>query len=258
MNVAGEPTTTEPEAQLQSLGRLAGGLAHDVNNLLLVIRDYVDSASKALTDGNTSAARDGLAGAVETVERAGRMTQGLLTAVSPRPRPSLVYHMNAILDSMETLLRDVVGHDIELVLEQGPDVPDLTGAPALIEQVILNLVLNARDAISGRGRVTITTSTLSATRPEAGLPAALYVILTVADNGDGMDKETREKVFDPFFSTKPGTSSSGLGLTTVREIAIRHGGEVHIHHGTSGTTVTVTLPTSSPDTGPDDPHPHLP
>jgi signal transduction histidine kinase len=258
MNVAGEPTTTEPEAQLQSLGRLAGGLAHDVNNLLLVIRDYVDSASKALTDGDTSAARDELAGAVETVERAGRMTQGLLTAVSPRSRPSIVYHLNAILDSMESLLRDVVGRDIELVLEQGPDVPDLTGAPALIEQVILNLVLNARDAIAGPGRITITTSTLSATRPEAGFPTALYVILAVADTGAGIDKEARDKIFDPFFSTKPEGSSSGLGLTTVREIAIRHGGDVHIYHGASGTTVTVILPTPSPGIGPDEPHSHLP
>ncbi len=243
--MAGKPSITAPDLQLQSLGRLAGGLAHDVNNLLLVIRDYVDSASKALAEGDLGAARDELGGATETVERAGRMTQGLLSAVSPRPDPTSAYHLNDILGSMETLLKEVVGPNVELTLEPGSDVPSLTGSAALIEQVILNLVLNARDAVGGRGRIVITTSALSLNRPDSESPAALHAILAVSDDGSGMDEQTRARAFDPFFTTKSGTTGSGLGLTTVREIATRHGGDVRIYDRRPGTTVTVLLPVAT-------------
>jgi signal transduction histidine kinase len=244
MSTVGASSAAGPDLHLQSLGRLAGGLAHDVNNLLLVIQSYVDSAATAVETGDIGAAKDDLAGAAETVERAGRMTRGLLSAVDPRPAPGVTYHLNAILDSMEALLKDVVGPEIELVLERGTDVPELTGTPALVEQVILNLVLNARDGIVSQGRVTITTAALSAAGTPGDVTAGLYAILAVTDNGEGMDEETRGRVFDPFFTTKTGETARGLGLTTVLEIAHRHGGDVRIYDATPGTTVTVILPTT--------------
>jgi len=180
------------------------------------------------------------------------MTQGLLTAVNPRAGISSTYHLNTILGSMETLLREVAGPDVELVIERGSDVPDLTGAPALIEQVILNLVLNARDALNGRGRVVITTSALCLNRPDAESPAALHAILAVWNNGPGMDQQTQDRAFDPFFTTKSEKRGTGLGLTTIREIVTRHGGDVRIYVARPGTTVTVILPTHR--TGPAEPH----
>lgn len=243
MSVIGESSAAGPDLQLQSLGRLAGGLAHDVNNLLLVIRGYVDSAASAIATGDIGTAREELAGAAATVERAGRMTQGLLSAVNPRPDPVVPFQLNAILDSMEALLRDVAGSEIELVLERGADVPELVGTPALIEQVILNLVLNGRDSIAGSGRIVITTASLSAAGTPGDVPAGLYAILAVSDDGEGMDDETRARAFEPFFTTKPGMSGRGLGLTTVREIARRHAGEVRMYDARPGTTVTVMLPT---------------
>jgi two-component system cell cycle sensor histidine kinase/response regulator CckA len=248
MSAVGESSATGPDLQLQSLGRLAGGLAHDVNNLLLVIRSYVDSASSAVETGDLGTARDDLAGAAETVERAGRMTQGLLSAVNPHPASPVSYHLNAVLESMDSLLRDVVGSATELVLEPGADVPELEGTPALIEQVILNLVLNARDGIVGQGRVVIKTASLSAEDAPDDFPAGSYAILSVTDNGEGMDEKTRERVFDPFFTTKPGKPGRGLGLTTVREIAHRHGGDVRIRDAGPGTTVAVILPATAAKT----------
>jgi signal transduction histidine kinase len=243
MSAVGESSAAGPDLQLQSLGRLAAGLAHDVNNLLLVIRGYVDSAASAIATGDMGTAQEELAGAAETVDRAGRMTQGLLSAVSSRPDPTVTFQLNAILDSMEALLRDVAGAEIELVLERGADVPELAGTPALIEQVILNLVLNARDGIDGPGRIAVTTAALSAAGTPGEVPAGLYAILAVTDDGEGMDDETRERAFDPFFTSKPGRTGRGLGLTTVREIAHRHGGDVRLYDARPGTTVTVILPT---------------
>ena len=136
---------------------------------------------------------------------------------------------------METLLREVAGPTIELVFERGSDVPELRGAPALIEQVVLNLVLNARDALEGRGRIVITTSTLPVARPDSTMPggALRHSRRRRRRSRDGCG-EARERAFDPFFSTKSAGSGTGLGLTTVREIATRHGGEVHIYDGQPG------------------------
>jgi len=207
--------------KMEVIGRLAGGVAHDFNNLLTGILLYCDLLSSAMEPGNR------LRQHVEEVRMAGEqgaaLTQQLLAIARkqvPQPRPILI---NEVVASTENLLRRLVGEQIELVTVLDASTGKVLADQAQLRQVLLNLVLNARDAMSQGGRITVRTQ--SADFPGSRQPA---VSLTVEDNGCGMDAATRARLFEPFFTTKQPGHGTGLGLATVRRIVDESGGVIQV------------------------------
>ncbi|MBZ5656622.1 MAG: PAS domain S-box protein, partial [Acidobacteriia bacterium] len=222
--------------KMEVIGRLAGGVAHDFNNLLTGILLYCDLLSSALEPG------DRLRQHVEEVRMAGEqgaaLTQQLLAIARkqvPQPRPVLI---NEVVASTENLLRRLVGEQIELVTVLGAGLGRVLADQAQLRQVLLNLVLNARDAMPQGGRITVRTEATDF--PGDSQPA---VSLTVEDNGCGMDASTRARLFEPFFTTKQPGHGTGLGLATVRRIVDESGGVIQIESEPGrGSRIEVFLP----------------
>ncbi|HEV8149882.1 MAG TPA: PAS domain S-box protein [Gemmatimonadales bacterium] len=235
--------------KMDSLGRLAGGVAHDFNNLLTVIRGYADVLSGELSG------EDPRLGEVREIRRAADRATSLtrqLLAMSRRQvlQPREV-ELNGLVQEMERMLRRVLGAAIHIVTESGPEPGWVRADPGQLEQVLLNLTVNARDAMPQGGTLTIGTRGVlisgsasgSGEPPPQGLPPGDYVMLRVADTGIGMDKETLGKIFDPFFTTKPVGEGTGLGLATVYGIVQQSNGAITVESepGT-GTQFRVFLP----------------
>ena len=208
--------------KLEAVGRLAGGVAHDFNNLLTVIATYCDLALARIEPDNP--VHEMVRAIRGSGRRAALLTRQLLafsrrTVVSP-----VVLDLNELLLDREELLRKVIGEDIELSLQLDPDPCPISADPTQLEQVLMNLALNARDAMPAGGKVQL------ATRNVAGLPrgAGAHVLLTVEDNGIGMPEETRARVFEPFFTTKEVGRGSGLGLPVVFGIVQQSGGHIEL------------------------------
>jgi two-component system cell cycle sensor histidine kinase/response regulator CckA len=208
--------------KLEAVGRLAGGVAHDFNNLLTVIATYCDLALARIEPDNP--VHEMLRAIRGSGRRAAMLTRQLLafsrrTVVSP-----VVIDLNELLLDREDLLRKVIGEDIELSLQLDPGPCPISADPTQLEQVLLNLVLNARDAMPAGGKVRL------ATRNLPGIPraAGAQVLLTVEDNGIGMPEETRARVFEPFFTTKEVGRGSGLGLPVVFGIVQQSGGHIEL------------------------------
>ena len=222
--------------KMEVIGRLAGGVAHDFNNLLTGILLYCDLLSSAMEPG------DRLRQHVEEVRIAGEqgaaLTQQLLAIARkqvPQPRPILV---NEVVASTENLLRRLVGEQIELVTVLGAGLGKVLADQAQLRQVLLNLVLNARDAMSHGGRITVRTQATDF--PGDSQPA---VSVTVEDNGCGMDASTRARLFEPFFTTKQPGHGTGLGLATVRRIVDEAHGVIQVQSEPGcGTRIEVFLP----------------
>jgi PAS domain S-box-containing protein len=217
--------------KLESVGRLAGGIAHDFNNLMTGVIGFSELALARLD------AEDPVLRFVEEAKRSGErateLTQRLLAfgrRQTLRPRP---LDLNLVVREMETLLGRLIGAQIDLVLElQGPRCP-LVADRSQLEQVVMNLAINARDAMDGRGRLRIAT----------GCDESGHVQLTVADTGSGMDAETQSKLYEPFFTTKEEGKGTGLGLSTVFGIVHQSGGQIAVDSALGrGTTFTITLP----------------
>jgi signal transduction histidine kinase/CheY-like chemotaxis protein len=228
--------------KMELIGQMTGGVAHDFNNLLTAVLGNLELASHRNADAKI---RRYLAGATHAAQRGAKLTSQLL-AFSRRQRlETESTDLNALVSGMSDLLFRTIGSTIriETVLHKGL-WPALIDA-SQIELVILNLAINARDAMPGGGRLTITTSnvnTQDAKRPRE-LAAAEYVVVSVSDTGTGMTEEVLKKVFEPFFTTKAIGSGTGLGLSQVYGIAKQTGGGVRIDTELgSGTTVTVYLP----------------
>jgi signal transduction histidine kinase len=233
--------------RLEAIGQLAGGVAHDFNNLLTVIIGYGESLRERITPGTEEATEaDELLAAAQ---RAANLTRQLL-AFSRRqtlqPRP---VNLNDVITRMQAMLARLIGEHVRLATGLAGDLGIVQADRAQLEQVILNLVLNARDAMADGGTVTIDTfnQTVQAneilasseTRP---IPEGPYVVLSVIDTGGGMSEGTREHAFEPFFSTK-GTKGTGLGLSTVYGIVKQSGGFVWLQSETGrGTRVRIFLP----------------
>ncbi|NOT07221.1 MAG: PAS domain S-box protein [Gemmatimonadales bacterium] len=232
--------------KMDSLGRLAGGVAHDFNNLLTVIRGYADVLSGELSDG------DPRLGEVREIrkaaDRASSLTRQLL-AVSRRqllvPRE---VDINALVQEMERMLRRVIGEDIIIVTRPGDDLGWVRADPGQLEQVLLNLAVNARDAMPKGGTLTIETHRAivhaagddPATR---GVPPGDFVVLQVTDTGLGMEPETQAQIFEPFFTTKPVGEGTGLGLSTVYGIVQQSNGTITVESTPgAGTAFRVFLP----------------
>ncbi len=204
--------------KLEAVGQLAGGIAHDFNNLLTAISGY---AELALSDTQSGGVRAELAHIQDAAARAASLTRQLL-AFSRRQqlRPEVI-DMNEVVLEMGGMLQRLIGTQVELVIDLGSDLRLTLADPTQVQQIVLNLAVNARDAMPDGGRLDIRTENV-----ERG--ATAYVSLTVSDTGVGMDDRTRERVFDPFFTTKPVGEGTGLGLATVHGIVKQSGGEVEV------------------------------
>ena len=230
--------------KMEAIGRLAGGIAHDFNNLLMVISGYSEFLLDRLGPDLTlrSPAQE-IAGAAD---RASSLTRQLLAFSRKQMLTPKVLDLNGVVSENLKMLNRIIGEDIELVMIPAAGLGAVRADAGQIEQVIMNLAVNARDAMPGGGRLTIETSNLTIDEEFARLHAPLlpgeYVVLSISDNGAGMDLETQSHIFEPFFTTK-GLKGTGLGLSTVYGIVKQSGGYIWVYSDAGkGTTFKVYLP----------------
>ena len=217
--------------KMDAIGRLAGGVAHDFNNLLLAITGYADFLISSLTDPTQKRYAKEIQSAGE---RAAALTHQLLAFSRRQVLQPRVVNLNDCVREIETMLRRLIGEGVHVELALEPDLRAVEADPSQIGQVLLNLAVNARDAMAGHGTLTI------ATRNDGG-----HAVLEVADDGAGMDEETRTRLFEPFFTTKEVGSGTGLGLSTVYGIVAQSGGSIDVRSEPGlGATFTVRLPTT--------------
>jgi len=229
--------------RLDAVGRLAGGIAHDFNNLLMVITGHSQMLLEAMHPGDP--ARADLEQVVKAADRATDLTHQLLAFSRRQAVRCTVLNLNVLVEEMERMLRRVMGEDIELITALHPGLQPVRADPGQIEQVILNIALNARDAMAGGGRLTIETSCAEITpasgRERSGPPSGKYVVLSVTDTGAGMDSDIQSRVFEPFFTTK--AHGTGLGLSTSYGIIRQAGGDIWVDSKPGqGTTFQIYLP----------------
>jgi two-component system, cell cycle sensor histidine kinase and response regulator CckA len=227
------------------VGRLAGGVAHDFNNLLTVILGYSQILADGLPEGSRLA--DNTAQIKSAADRAAGITRQLLafsrkTVLSPR-----VINLNDIVVNLDSLLRRLIGEDIEVRTLPANDLGSVKADPSQIEQVVMNLALNARDAMPRGGTVALETAnvTLDETcaRDHQGLEPGRYVMLAVSDTGEGMAPETQARIFEPFYTTKEIGKGTGLGLSMVYGIVKQSGGYIWVYSEPGrGTTFKIYLP----------------
>lgn len=235
----------EQSNKMEAIGRLAGGVAHDFNNLLTAIIGYSDLLliEKSL-DTETSVCIEEIKRASE---RAASLTQQLLAFSRKQVLQPKVLLLNQLVSGIDKMLRRLISEDIEFVTRLDPELGKVRADPGQIEQVLLNLVVNAKDSIQGAGTITIETGNVSmdksccAERPE--IVPGEYVLLSVSDTGKGIDKETIEHIFEPFFTTKERGHGTGLGLSTVYGIVKQSNGYIYVNSETDqGTTFNIYLP----------------
>jgi PAS domain S-box-containing protein len=220
--------------RMQAAGKLAGGVAHEVNNMMTGVLGFSEFLLRSLE------ADDPRRADVEEIFRAGTraadVTRQLLAFTRQQVLRPQTLQLNTVVHEMEKMLRRSVGEDITLELRLSPEIGEIRADRGQLEQVLINLVLNARDAIvSGSGRVTIETGasvwdeTYAARHPGVELPLGQYAMLAVSDTGCGMEPDVRERIFEPFFTTKPMGQGTGLGLSTVYGIVKQSGGYVWVY-----------------------------
>jgi two-component system, cell cycle sensor histidine kinase and response regulator CckA len=231
--------------KMDSVGRLAGGIAHDFNNLLTVMIGYAEllHTSSEMPAPFRAAVSEILAAARRAAELTGRM---LAFARKQRVQPRAV-NVNDVVRSVEELLRRIIGEDIRLDVQLAADLPPVLIDPTQLEQVLMNLAVNARDAMPGGGTLTITSTAVEITDEEArrrpGLRTGWQVQLSMTDTGVGMDRETLARVFEPFFTTKEPGKGTGLGLAMCYGIVKQASGFIWCDSAQGiGTTCTVLLP----------------
>lgn len=214
--------------KMEAVGRLAGGVAHDFNNTLSVITGYSDLLQRNLPVGDPSHGH-----AVEIAKaghRAAALTRQLLGFSRKQVIQPVVLDLNATTSELEKMLRRVIGEDIELTFKRQPGLWPVKIDPGQIEQVLMNLVVNSRDAMPRGGRLCVEIANVELdeiyARQNAFVIPGSYVVLSVSDNGCGMDKETQPHIFEPFFTTKEYSKGTGLGLSTVYGIAKQNGGYI--------------------------------
>ncbi len=234
--------------KMDAVGRLAGGLAHDINNYVTAITSHCELVKMQIPPEDPFAAplHAKMDVVIGTANKVSALIRRLLAFSKKQPVQPLVIGLNAVVLGMQSMLHGLIGEDIELGTALAEDLWPVRIDPAQVEQILLNLVVNAREASPRGGRVTIETANHRLDRGylegATVLAAGDYVLLAVSDTGMGIPAEFRDRIFEPFFTTKPGTGN-GLGLATVYGIAKQNGGHVSVYSEVSkGTTFKVYLP----------------
>ena len=234
--------------KMAAMGRLAGGIAHDFNNILTVVLGYSDMLASVLpaTDPNYGPIRR----IKESAERAVSLTQQLLAFSRKQVLQPEVLNLNEVIADLERMLRRLIGEHVELAISCDKTLGPMRADPGQIGQVVMNLALNARDAMPNGGRLTIRTSNVDVGAPAPGAPdvePGRYVMLAVGDTGVGMDAETQKRIFEPFFTTKGKKVGTGLGLSTVYGIVEQSGATIRFSSELAqGTTFWIFFPRITP------------
>ncbi len=243
--------------RLESLGQLAGGVAHDFNNLLGVISNYAafaaEEVAKEAADERWQTVRDDIGQVQRAAEQAAGLTRQLLAFARQEVIQPRVLNVNDVVLNVEQLLIRTLGEHVELIADLAADLPPVLADPGQIEQVLVNLAVNARDAMPQGGKLIIHTAStvIDDTADQSGLPPGQYASLKVSDTGSGMAKDVLDRVFEPFFTTKPKGEGTGLGLATVYGIITQAGGHARIYSELGlGTSFTALLPITEQDMAP--------
>jgi signal transduction histidine kinase/ActR/RegA family two-component response regulator len=231
--------------KLEAVGRLAGGISHDFNNLLTVILGYSDISRRNLKEGDPLCRN--LDEIIKASERAASLTRQLLAFSRKQVMQPKVFDLNTVVTDMEKMLRRMIGEDVELRVTPHLNLGNIKADPVQLEQVIMNLVVNARDAMPRGGKLSIETSNVyldeSYAQEHVSATPGDYVMLAISDSGCGMGEETRQQIFEPFFTTKEQGKGTGLGLSMVYGIVKQSGGNIWVYSEEGrGTTFKIYFP----------------
>ena len=246
--------------KMEAIGQLAGGVAHDFNNLLTVINGYGEFLYSSLPPNDSR--KDAVAAVREAGERAARLTSQLLSFSRKAIVEPKILDLSTVVESTNKMLSRLIGEDVLVVTRLSSRLPSVRADAGQLEQVLLNLAVNARDAMPKGGKLTLTTDEVDlppgSTWDGEDIPAGRYVRLRVSDTGTGMSEETRARIFEPFFTTKGTGQGTGLGLAAVYGIVRQAGGSVAVESQEGqGTTFTVLLPALSSGAGGEDVRPSV-
>jgi two-component system, cell cycle sensor histidine kinase and response regulator CckA len=231
--------------RVEAIGRLAGGVAHDFNNLLMTIKGCSELLLGAFDRRDPR--REEVEEILKAADRATALTRQLLAFGRRQVLQPQILDLNAVVLNMDKMLRRLIGEDIQLVASLDPELWSVKVDPGMIEQVVMNLAVNSRDAMPSGGKLTIETSNAvhdeEYARQHVSVQAGYYVMLAISDTGCGMDKETQSHLFEPFFTTKETGKGTGLGLSTVYGIIKQSGGNIWAYSEPGlGTTFKIYLP----------------
>ena len=238
--------------KLESVGLLAGGIAHDFNNMLTAINGYSDLILRDLRED------DPLRPNIEEIRKAGRrsslLTHQLLAFSRKQVLQPVVLDINIVINDTIKMLKRLIGEDIQLIADLAPDIGRAMVDPGQFSQIVMNLVMNARDSISDGGKITVQTANVFLdplyARQHVGFLAGPYVQMAVTDTGEGMNETTKENIFEPFFTTKRLGKGTGLGLATVYGIVKQSGGNIEVYSELEvGTTFKIYLPRVAEEIG---------
>ncbi len=231
--------------KMEAIGQLAGGIAHDFNNLLTVIKGYSQLSLMQLNEGNPL--REKVEEIQKAADQAASLTRQLLAFSRRQVMEMRVLDLNILIKDLEKMLHRIIVEDVELITFLADDLGRVKTDPGQIEQVVMNLTINARDAMPKGGKLTIETTNVELdeeyARDHVATKPGQYVMLSVSDTGVGMTQEVKERAFEPFFTTKDKGKGTGLGLSTVYGIVKQSGGNIWIYSELGkGTTFKIYLP----------------
>jgi PAS domain S-box-containing protein len=231
--------------KMEAIGRLAGGVAHDFNNLLMAIHGYAEMLIHSLAPGDER--RSDAEEIVKAADRAAGLTRQLLAFSSRQVITQQAVALDQLVQNMRNMLQRVIGPEIQFSMEVWPDLTPVLADTTQVEQILVNLVINARDAMPAGGKIAIELRNIELDKigvvAHPGLQPGDYVEMSIADTGTGMDSETLSKIFEPFFTTKASDKGTGLGLATVYGIVQQNNGAIEVHSRVGhGTTFHIYLP----------------